>query len=277
MKKRLPMLLLVPGLVLLTVFLVLPLLNILLPTVFEEGISFSRYIDFFKDEYYITIFMRTLRIAMISSVVCIILGVPTAYFISRCNKKWTSLLMAISIFPLLTNSVVRSFAWINILGRNGVVNTLLMNLGIIEEPIKLLYTEFSILIGTIYLFLPLMIVTVVGVMENIDNDMMEAAESLGANRFVAFMKVVLPMSLPGIIVGGVLVFTGALTAYTTPQLLGGNSNLVLATFIYQRAMSIGDWTGASVIATIMIITTVIVIKVLNGIAAKLDKRGGDNA
>lgn len=185
--------------------------------------------------------------------------------------------MAISIFPLLTNSVVRSFAWINILGKNGVINTLLVNLGIIEKPMKLLYTEFSILIGTIYLFLPLMIVTVVGAMENIDNDMMEAAESLGANKVVAFIKVILPMSLPGIIVGGVLVFTGALTAYTTPQLLGGNGNLVLATLIYQRAMTIGDWTGASVIATIMIVTTIIVIKVLNGIALRLDRRGEQNA
>ena len=277
MKKKLPLVLLVPGLVLLIVFLVMPLLNILMPTVFEEGLSFKKYISFFQDEYYMKIFIRTLKIAIISAMVCIILGVPTAYFISRCDKKWRSLLMAISIFPLLTNSVVRSFAWINILGKNGVINTLLVNLGIIEKPMKLLYTEFSILIGTIYLFLPLMIVTVVGAMENIDNDMMEAAESLGANKVVAFIKVILPMSLPGIIVGGVLVFTGALTAYTTPQLLGGNGNLVLATLIYQRAMTIGDWTGASVIATIMIVTTIIVIKVLNGIAIRLDKRGEQNA
>lgn len=277
MKKKLPLLLLVPGIVLLVVFLVMPLLNILMPTIFEEGISLNKYIAFFQDEYYIKIFIRTLKIALMSAVICILLGVPTAYFISRCDKKWRSLLMAISIFPLLTNSVVRSFAWINILGKNGVINTLLVNLGIIDKPMKLLYTEFSILIGTIYLFLPLMIVTVVGAMENIDNDMMEAAESLGANRVVAFLKVILPMSLPGIIVGGVLVFTGALTAYTTPQLLGGNGNLVLATLIYQRAMTIGDWTGASVIATIMIITTIIVIKVLNGIASRLDKRGEQNA
>lgn len=277
MKKKLPILLLAPGLVLLIVFLVMPLLNILMPTVFEDGFSLGRYIAFFQDAYYRTIFIRTLKIALISAIVCILLGVPTAYYISRCDKKWRSLLMAISIFPLLTNSVVRSFAWINILGRNGVINSLLIQLGLIQEPIKLLYTEFSILIGTIYLFLPLMIVTVVGVMENIDNDMMEAAESLGANRLIAFIKVILPMSLPGIIVGGVLVFTGALTAYTTPQLLGGNNNLVLATFIYQKAMAMGDWTGASVIATVMIITTIIVIKVLNGIASKLDKRGEENA
>ncbi|MFR4987230.1 MAG: ABC transporter permease [Lachnospirales bacterium] len=277
MKNRLYLLLLFPGLILLIIFLVIPLFNTLFPTVYDNGFSLSKYIDFLKDEYYLTILMRTLKISIISTVVCIILGTPTAYYISRCSKKWRSLLIAISIFPLLTNSVVRSFAWINILGKNGVINTLLMKIGLIKEPITLLYTEFSIIIGTIYLFLPLMIITVVGVMENIDNDMMEAAESLGANRITAFLKVVLPMSLPGIIVGGVLVFTGALTAYTTPQLLGGNKNLVLATFIYQKAMSVGDWTGASVIATIMIIITVLVIKILNGVAVKLDKRGEDYA
>lgn len=150
-------------------------------------------------------------------------------------------------------------------------------MGLIGKPMKLLYTDFSIIIGSVYLFLPLMIVTVAGVMENIDDDMMEAAQSLGASRTEAFMKVIFPMSLPGIIVGGILVFTGTLTAYTTPQLLGGNSNMVMATLIYQRAMSVSDWTGASVIALIMIVVTLVVIKGFNALAARLDRRGEDYA
>ena len=112
---------------------------------------------------------------------------------------------------------------------------------------------------------------------HIDDDMMEAAQSLGASRTEAFMKVIFPMSLPGIIVGGILVFTGTLTAYTTPQLLGGNSNMVMATLIYQRAMSVSDWTGASVIALIMIVVTLVVIKGFNALAARLDRRGEDYA
>lgn len=277
MKNKIYWLLMLPCLMLLIIFLVIPIFNTLFPTIYQDGFTLSKYIEFFKDDYYMDILIRTLKIAIISTVVCVILGTPTAYFISRCDKKWRSLLIAISIFPLLTNSVVRSFAWINILGKNGIVNKILLSIGAIDEPLTLLYTEFSIIIGTIYLFLPLMIITIVGVMENIDNDMMEAAQSLGANRLVSFLKVVLPMSLPGIIVGGVLVFTGALTAYTTPQLLGGNKNLVLATFIYQKAMAVGDWTGASVVAAIMIIITVVVIKVLNLIAKKMDKRGENYA
>ncbi|CUP81621.1 Putrescine transport system permease protein PotH [Turicibacter sanguinis] len=273
MKKNSAYLLMVPGFVLLLLFLMLPLCSTLWPTVFDHGFSLNQYIEFFKDEYYLEIFYRTLKISLIATLVCTVFGVPTAYFISRCSTKWKGLLIAISIFPLLTNSVVRSFAWINILGKNGIINNALMSMGLIEQPLSMLYTEFAVLIGTIYLFLPIMIITLVGVMDNIDNDMMEAAESLGANRLTAFMKVVLPMSVPGMITGAVLVFTGSLTAYTTPQLLGGNKALVLPTLIYQRSMTLNDWTGASVIAAIMIVLTLIVMKGLNFVATKVDKRG----
>ncbi len=277
MKKTTRYLLLVPCIVMLIVFLVLPLLSVIMPTVFKESFSLEAYVQYFKDEYYRQIFFRTLRIAGLSAIICMILGVPTAYFISRCKRKWRGILIAISIFPILTNSVVRSFAWIQILGKNGIINSLLMQWNIIEEPMTMLYTEFSILIGTIYLFLPIMIITLVGVMENIDTDLMEAAQSLGANRMVSFLKVILPLSVPGIIVGSVLVFTGALSAYTTPQLLGGNKNLVMATFIYQKAMSEGDWTGAGVVAVIMIITTLLVMKGFQYMASRLDKRGEEHA
>lgn len=277
MKKSSAWIMLVPGLVILLVCLAIPLLRVLAPSIFSEGYPFQSYVEFFKDEYYLKIFLRTVKIAVITTAVCMVGGIPTAYFISRCDKKWRGLLLAASIFPMMTNSVIRSFAWINILGSNGIINKILLALGLADKPMKLLYTDFAIIIGSIYLFLPLMIVTVTGVMENIDDDMMEAAQSLGAARMEAFMKVIFPMSLPGIIVGGILVFTGTLTAYTTPQLLGGNSNMVMATLIYQRAMSVSDWTGASVIAFIMIVVTLAVIKGFNALAARLDRRGENYA
>lgn len=274
MKKKWFYILLIPGLTLIVFFLIMPIFNIIFPTIInEKGFSLSQYVVFLKDSYFLEIFNRTLRISLISSLVCTILGIPVAYFISRSSKKIRGLLIACTVFPLLTNSVVRAFAWMNILGKNGIINTVLINLKIIGEPHKFLYTEFAIIIGTIYLFLPLMIVSLVGVMENIDKDFLEAAESLGANKIITFFKIVFPLSVPGIIVGSVLVFTGALTAYTTPQLLGGNSNMVLATLIYQKTMSLGDWNGAAVIATIMIISTILVIKVINKLASKLNERG----
>ena len=288
MKKSSAWFMLIPGLVILFLFLAIPLLRVLFPSIFSGAYPFDAYVGFFQDEYYRNIFIRTVKIAVITTFVCMAGGIPTAYFISRCSKKWRGILLAASIFPMMTNSVIRSFAWINILGSNGIINKVLVGLGMVPKPLKLLYTDFSIIIGSVYLFLPLMIVTVAGVMENIvildtagrlhiDDDMMEAALSLGAARMEAFMKVIFPMSLPGIIVGGILVFTGTLTAYTTPQLLGGNSNMVLATLIYQRAMSVSDWTGASVIALIMIVVTLAVIRGFNALAAKLDQRGEDYA
>ena len=274
MKKSSTWMMLAPGLIILLLCLGLPLISVLAPTFTAGQYPLSAYVEFFQDEYYRKILFRTLKIAVITTGICMAGGIPTAYFISRCDKKWRGLLLAASIFPMMTNSVIRSFAWINILGSNGIINRILLALNVADKPMKLLYTDFAIIIGSVYLFLPLMIVTVTGVMENIDDDMMEAAQSLGAGRFEAFMKVIFPMSLPGIIVGGILVFTGTLTAYTTPQLLGGNSNMVLATLIYQRAMSVGDWNGASAVALIMIIITLIVIRGFNALAARLDKRGG---
>ncbi|MGL4912309.1 MAG: ABC transporter permease [Romboutsia sp.] len=274
MKKNSQYILFIPCLVLVAYFMIVPLLETIIPTFTNaSGGMFSAYTDFFKDEYMMGIFWRTIKISLLSSTICMFIGVPVAYYISRTSKKLRGLFIALTVFPILTNSVVRSFAWMSILGKNGVINNALMKLSIITEPLSLLYTEGAIIIGTVYIFLPLMIISLVGVMENVDNDLLEAAESLGANKVKAFFKVIFPLSLPGLIVGTMLVFTGSLTAYTTPQLLGGNKNTVLATLIYQKTMTLGDWQGAAVVATIMIIVTLIVIKGINLLASRLDKRG----
>lgn len=278
MKKNVRYTLLFPGIVLLCFFLVLPLLSSLIPTVFpESSFSLQLYIDFFKDSYFMAVLGRTLSISLIVTIFCAVLGLPAAYVISGVSKKWRGILIALTLFPLLTNSVIRSFAWITILGKNGVINNLLMMFSVINEPLSLLYTDFSIIIGSVYLFLPTMIMTLVGVLENIDDDLLEAAATLGLSPLKGFFKIILPLSLPGMIVGSILVFTGTLTAYTTPQLLGGNKKMMLATLLYQRATTLGDWTSASVIALVMIVITFAVMKVLNLLAKSMDKRGGDIA
>lgn len=154
---------------------------------------------------------------------------------------------------------------------------MLLQWGIIKEPITLLYTDFSIIIGSVYLFLPTMVMTLIGVLENVDDDILEAASTLGLSPIKIFLKIIFPLSLPGMLVGSVLVFTGTLTAYTTPQLLGGNKKMMLATLLYQRATALGDWTSASVIALVMIVITFIVMKGFNLLAKSMDKRGGDIA
>ena len=273
MKKVSRAMALLPTLFLVVVFLLIPLVMLFVTTlVTESGNPLEYYRSFFESSYSLNVLWRTVYIALTVTVICVVLGVPTAYFISGLDNRWKNIMMAITVFPLLTNSVVRSFAWINILGQNGVVNQLLLSLKIIDQPLSLLYTEFAIIIGSVYLFLPTMITSLVGVMDNIDDEIVEAASSLGLNQLQTFIKVVVPLSISGIIVGSILVYTGTLTAYTTPQLLGGNRNMVLATYLRQSAMTLGDWQLASVIAVIMVVITVLVMWGLNKLAGRLDRR-----
>lgn len=278
MRNNVRYILIFPGVVLLCFFLVLPLLSSLIPTFFpRNSFSFQLYSEFFKDSYFMRVLWRTLVNSFFVTLICAVLGLPVSYVISGVSKKWKGILIALTLFPLLTNSVIRSFAWITILGKNGVINSLLIQWGIIKEPITLLYTDFSIIIGSVYLFLPTMVMTLIGVLENIDDDILEAASTLGLSPIKIFLKIIFPLSLPGMLVGSVLVFTGTLTAYTTPQLLGGNKKMMLATLLYQRATALGDWTSASVIALVMIVITFIVMKGFNLLAKSMDKRGGDIA
>ena len=278
MRNNVRYILIFPGVVLLCFFLVLPLLSSLIPTFFpRNSFSFQLYSEFFKDSYFMRVLWRTLVNSFFVTLICAVFGLPVSYVISGVSKKWKGILIALTLFPLLTNSVIRSFAWITILGKNGVINSLLLQWGIIKEPITLLYTDFSIIIGSVYLFLPTMVMTLIGVLENIDDDILEAASTLGLSPIKIFLKIIFPLSLPGMLVGSVLVFTGTLTAYTTPELLGGNKKMMLATLLYQRATALGDWTSASVIALVMIVITFIVMKGFNLLAKSMDKRGGDIA
>lgn len=274
MRKKGIYFLLLPGIVLIIFSLILPLFSTIFKT-FEgsSGFSISRYVAFFKDPYSMSVYYRTLKLSLIATIFSVLLGFPTSYYISRAKKNVKGLFIIFAVFPLLTSAVVRSFSWMVILGKKGIINNLLINIGLINKPLELLYNEISIVVGFVYLFLPLMIMSLIGVMDNIDSSLIEAAESLGASRFEAFMKVIFPLSVPGIIVGSILVFTGSFTAYTTPQLLGGNKSRVLATLIYQKAMALSDWNSASVIATIMIITTIVISTVINKLASRLQGRG----
>jgi putative spermidine/putrescine transport system permease protein len=157
-----------------------------------------------------------------------------------------------------------------ILGRKGLLNTVLADLGLVVRPLNILYTPSAIVVGLVHLFLPMMIISLVGVLESIDEDLIEAAESLGASPLAAFRQVVFPLAIPGLVVGSVLVFVGSLTAYTTPALLGGKQR-VLSTFLYENAMTLNDWSLASVIATIMIVVTLLVVTLMNRASATLGR------
>ena len=273
MKKTYLYWLLLPGLLFLSVFMIIPIVLTIGSTLFQKGhFSFAGYLGFFKDPYFLKILLTTLEISVAATLLSVLLGFPVAYYISQKAPRRKGVLLALAIFPLLTSPVVRSFSWMIILGRKGLVNSFLLDIGLISKPLTILYTPVAMMIGMLHLFLPMMIISLVGVLENIDADLITAAQSLGASRAKAFRKVVFPLAMPGLIIGGILVFVGSLTAYTTPAMLGGKQRVV-STFMYQNAMTLNDWYSASIIATIMIVITFVVVTLMNKLANKLNPKG----
>jgi putative spermidine/putrescine transport system permease protein len=259
-----------PALALVVVCLILPVGATILATFAEPGGPLAPYFAFFNSGFRRTVLWRTLEIATITTLISLVVGFLTAFVVSRAPPRWRSVLIIAAVFPLLTGVVVRSFAWLIVLGKNGILNNFLVWAGLIDAPLSMLYTQGSVIVAMVYLFVPLMILTLVGVLEGIPDDLLQAAASLGATPAATFRQVVFPLAVPGLIVGAVLVFTGSFTAYATPQLLGGERQMVMGTLLHQRAMVAFDWAGASTVAAIMVVVTILVVLGMTRVAKRLN-------
>lgn len=259
-----------PALALVVLTLILPVGSTIAATFMDPAGPFGSYIAFFNSGFRRTVLWRTLEIACITTLVSLFVGFLTAFVVSRAPSKIKSLLIIAAVFPLLTGVVVRSFAWLIVLGKNGILNSFLLWIGVTDTPFSMLYTQGSVIVAMVYLFVPLMILTLVGVLEGIPDDLIQASASLGASPFATFREVVFPLAVPGLIVGAVLVFTGSFTSYATPQLLGGEQQMVLGTLLSQRVNTFGDFQGASTIAAIMVVVTVLVVLGMTRIARRLN-------
>jgi putative spermidine/putrescine transport system permease protein len=253
-----------PALIFIALFFVLPLTIVLINTFKNEAGAWSlqAYQTFLHDPVVSKVYLRTLRLALIVTVISAIIGYPVSYAIARMSPGRRSIMMSLIILPLMTNPVARTYSWLVILGRLGLINDLVERLHLADRPLRLMYTEKAIVLGLLHLFLPLMILSLVSAMENIRTDVEEAAQSLGANRLVVFWRIIVPLSADGLILGGTLVFTGSITAYVTPAILGGTRVRMLATLLYQRAMVLIDWQSATIIAVSMVLTTLVANRVL---------------
>jgi putative spermidine/putrescine transport system permease protein len=259
-----------PATMLVTLFLILPVAATIAATFMEPSGVFAPYTAFFGSGFRRTVLWRTLEIALITTAIALVVGFLTAFVVSRAPPRLRSVLIIAAVFPLLTGVVVRSFAWLIILGQNGILNNLLIWAGITDTPFRMLYTQGSVIVAMVYLFVPLMILTLVGVLEGIPDDLIQAAASLGAGPAATFRQVVFPLAVPGLIVGAVLVFTGSFTAYATPQLLGGERQMVMGTLLHQQAMVSFDWTAASTVAAIMVVVTIAVVLAMTRVARRLN-------
>lgn len=260
-----------PALIILTLFFLLPLLFIFADSVHDKtgAVTLANYTGFFADEQVRNVYFRTIVLGLIVTLIAAVLSYPTAYLISRMSPARRTLMMSLVILPLLTNPVARTFAWLIILGRHGLINASLQSIGLLDTPLRLIYTENAIVVGLLQLFMPLMILALVSAMENIPHDLEEAARSLGANGVQTFLRILLPLSADGLVLGGTLVFTGSITAYVTPAILGGTQVLMLATLLQQRAIVLLDWQAATMIAVVMIGTTLVVNALLRTLRPKM--------
>ena len=195
---------------------------------------------------------RTVRVSVIVTLITIVAGYPLALFIARARPAWRPVLIAIVVFPFLISAVVRAFGWTVLLGRSGLVNKMLVGSGIISEPLTLVQNETGIVIGETHLLLPYMVLSLLAVLQRIDPHLEDAAKSLGASPVGVFWRVIVPMTLPGLLTGTLLVFSLAMTAFATPFLLGGGRTPLLTTLLYQYAFTLYDWKLAATIGVVLL-------------------------
>ncbi len=223
----------------------------------------TQYVQFLGDAFSLGVLASTLWLGVKVTAVCLVFGWPVAWLHARSGPTVKSLIMLIVLLPLLTSVVVRTFAWIVILGRQGIVNATLMSLGLVEAPLKLLYTDLGVVTALAQVQMPLMVLPLATALSRIDPNLVAASEVLGAGEWRTFAKVILPLSLPGIVAGSMLTYAASITAFITQSLIGGGQMLFMPMYLYQQASTLQNWPFAAAISIIFLIAVLAVVTVFN--------------
>jgi putative spermidine/putrescine transport system permease protein len=239
----------------------------------DVGFTARHYERMVSDTLYVESLFSTLKIGAIVTLAALLMGYPLAHWLARMRSRLghALLLMAV-IAPMLTGVVVRTFAWMTILSDRGVVNATLMGLGLTTAPLPLMYNEFGTVVALVHIYVPFMVLTLAGVIARIDERLEEAAMSLGASPIRAFLEVTLPMSLPGILAGSLLVFALAISAYVTPYLIGGQNVLTLPMLIYQQVAATFNLAFAGALGVLLLIVSLVLVFAYNNVLGRLARR-----
>ena len=261
-----------PILVLLLVFYLYPLIKLFPESLLFEGqFSWEHYNHFFREALYGRILLRTVRIAVYVTIICFVIGYPVAYFLAGLkSQRICNLLMICILLPFFTSILVRSYAWIVLLQTKGVINSMLLSIGLIKKPLTLLHNEFAVLLGMVHIMLPFMVLPIFSVLKNLDRNLIRAARNLGANAIKAFALITFPLSLPGVGAGVMFTFILSLGFFITPALLGGPKTLMISTLIEQQINRLINWEFAGAISVVLLLTTIIAVIVFDKIVG-LDK------
>src|SRR5215471_15910123 len=266
MTGRARVLLLGPYVLLLALFFATPLALMLLISLSRQSFgqlewtpTLQHYVRFFTDAYYLGVLGDTLWLGAITTAVALLLGYPLAYHLARTRSRWKPLLIVCILSPLLVGIVIRCYGWMILLADRGLINATLVEHGWIRKPLPLMYNRFGVTVALLHVFLPFMVLSLTGVLKRLDPHLLEAAMTLGASPARAFLEVTLPLSLPGILAGSLLVFSLAISSFVVPILLGGFKVQVLPMIIYEQMLSVFDWPFGAANAFVLLAICVLLI------------------
>ena len=228
----------------------------------SAGFGVTQYLEFFGDTLNLSVLGGTLLIGVKATLLCLVAGYPLAWLSTRASPRLQALLVFVIVLPIVTSVVVRTFAWIVILGRAGIVNEWVMGLGLSATPLRLLFSETGVVIVLAQVQMPLMVLPLMTTLQRIDPNLSAASEALGAGAWRTFFKVVLPLSMPGIIAGTILTYSACVTAFVTQSLIGGSRLIYMPMLIFQQAMDLQNWPFAAAVSVVFMISVLLVITLL---------------
>jgi len=269
-EARQPWILLSPALGAVLFLLIIPLMFIVVYSFWLRSAMGADQVGFYldnwqkalSDAFYRDILLNTLKIAAITTLICALMGYPAAYFIAR-SKGNKLVLLLLLMLPFWISYIIRTMSWINILGTSGALNTLLMTLGVTNEPLQMLYNEATVILGLVHFLLPFMVLNVYVSLEGIDTNLEDAATSLGATRWGAFTQVTLPLSLPGLAAGGLLCFVLGAGTYITPVILGGPTDAMFANLVFEAIITQLNWPLGSALSLLLLAVLGVLVGIYN--------------
>ncbi|MEX3994797.1 ABC transporter permease subunit [Paraburkholderia sp. EG286A] len=250
-----PILLLVPAILVLGVVYGWPLVRLLRISFGQSDWTMTHYVRVLSDSYNVLVLFETFRLSFFVALICLLVGYPIAYLISRLSKRWSVIVTALVVLPLWTSTLIRSFAWMVLLGRHGVVNDLYLNSGLGSTPLSILYNRFAVYVGTVHIMLPLMVFPLLSAMKKVDWRLIDAAKSMGARPAAAFFLIFVPLTKSGMVAGFLLVFILTLGFFVTPALLGGPHDVTFVMLIERAVNELSDWEAASAMCVILLLAT----------------------
>ncbi len=245
----------VPALLLLVVFFILPVVSLLLRSVMEPEPGLQNYQALLGSTTYLKIFLNTFSVSALVTAVTLAIGFPVAWALAIMPKRWASIVFAVLLLSMWTNLLTRTYAWMVLLQRTGIINKTLMGLGLISEPLPLVNNLVGVTIGMTYIMLPFIILPLYGVIRKIDPAILQAAALCGATRWQALSRILIPLAAPGMVSGALMVFVMSLGYFVTPALLGGTANMMLAELIAQFVQSLVNWGMGGAAALVLLVVT----------------------